>query len=97
MGEESRDSITAKTRATCNLRVSGMAGVEWKNEEIRVLLTVWGEDRIQHTIKGCKRNKLVYVKIAAEMAELGWERTWEQCRTKVKNIVSRYRKVGTRN
>ena len=72
-----------------------MAGAEWKNEETHVLLTVWGEDRIQHAINGCKRNKLVYVKIAAEMAELGWECTWEQCRTKVKNIVSRYRKVGT--
>ena len=77
------------------MRVSGMAGVEWKNEETRALLRVWGEDWIQQTINASKRNKPVYVKTAVEMAELGWEQTWEQCRTKRKNIWRRYRKVGT--
>ena len=68
--------------------MSGMAGALWNSEETCTLLAVWGKDLVQHAINGRKRNKLVYVKIAAEMAELGWQCMWEQCRTIVKNIVS---------
>ena len=39
-------------------------------------------------------NKVVYEKIAQKMSKLGFERTWKQCRNKIKNLTHRYRKVG---
>ena len=71
-----------------------MVGGGWTNEETVALLSVWGEGKVQQMLTGIKRNRPVYQGIAMTMAELGWERTWEQCRTKMKNLVSRYRKVN---
>ena len=45
-------------------------------------------------LTGVKRNRPVFKAIAARMVELGWEHMWEQCRTKMKNLVNRYRKVS---
>ena len=62
MGVESRDSITGKNVCNCDVyrtvHESGMAGAEWKNEEPCALLTIWGEDWIQHAMNVFKRNKL---------------------------------------
>lgn len=71
-----------------------MAGGGWTSDETVALLSVWGEEKVQQMLAGVKRNRIVYEGIAARMGELGWERTWEQCRTKMKNLVSRYRKVS---
>ena len=62
--------------------------------ETRALLDVWGADSIQSQLDGIVRNKLVYQKVASDLAELGYERTWQQCKTKIKNLVQKYRKVS---
>ena len=49
-----------------------MVGAEWKNKETSALITVWGEDWVPAAINGCKWNKPVNVKIAAETSELGY-------------------------
>ena len=54
-----------------------MAGLEWKNKETYTLITVWGEDRVQITINGCKQNKPDYIKIAVENGLL--EKDRDQC------------------
>ena len=53
---DSHDSITDTNKhTTCN--VLGMALEELKSKETRALLTVWGKDRIQPAINGCKQRK----------------------------------------
>ena len=42
---------------------------------------------------GAKRNKTAFLGIAKDMNEMGYERTWQQCGVKTKNIVSNYGKI----
>ena len=72
--------------------MAGSSG-PWSAEETKALLDVWGADSVQNQLDGVVRNKLVYQKVANDLAELGYERTWQQCKTKVKNLVQKYRKV----
>ena len=43
---------------------------------------------------GVVRNKTVYEKVGNELKTLGYDRTWEQWRNKIKNLVKRYKKVS---
>ena len=49
---------------------------------------------MQSLLDGVVRNKVVYEKISREMEILGFTRTWQQCRTKIKNLTHKYRMVG---
>ena len=66
----------------------------WDYAETKDLLGVWGDADVQSQLDGIVRNKAIYQKVAAAMAELGYNRTWQQCRVKVKNLVQRYKKVS---
>ena len=65
----------------------------WSGEETKALLDVWGANSVQSQLDGIVRNKLVYHKVASDQAELGYEHTCQQCKTKIKNLVQKYRKV----
>ena len=41
----------------------------------------------------CGKKPFYYQQIATALADLGYERTWQQCKTKIKNLTQRYRKV----
>lgn len=70
-----------------------MAGGGWTTEATKALLGIWGESSVQSQLDGVVRNKTIYLKIANDLKEMGFNHTWEQCRTKVKNLVKAYRKV----
>ena len=69
-----------------------MAG-GWTAAETRAFLGVWEAADVQSQLDRVVRNRAVYEKIARNLQALGYHRSWEQCRTKVKNFVKRY-KVG---
>ena len=52
-----------------------------------MLLGLWLNASVQKELEVAKRNKTVFLKIAKEMNEVGYKRTWQQCRVKAKNIV----------
>ena len=66
----------------------------WTSAETQALIAIWGEEEIQNALDGVVRNKTIYLKVARAMDELGHAKTWQQCRTKVKNLVQKYRKVS---
>ena len=66
----------------------------WGLQETKALLGVWGAEDVQRQLDGIVRNRIIYEKIAAELAELGYERTWQQCKTKIRNMIQKYRKVS---
>ena len=66
----------------------------WSAEETRALVGVWGQENVQSELDGVTRNRTVFERIAKEMRELGFERTWQQCRTKIKNLTQKYGKVS---
>ena len=65
----------------------------WSKEETLRLMEIWGDDRIQAQLEGTHRNNDVYTKIAREMSEAGFERTFQQCRDKLKKRKGKYRKL----
>ena len=66
----------------------------WNAAEKRALIGILGAADVQRQLDGVVRNKTIYERIARDLQALGYSHTWEQCRTKVKNLVKRYRKVS---
>ena len=64
----------------------------WSAQETRVLVSIWGEAEVQSQLDGVVRNKVVYETMSREMKILGFTTTWQQCRTKIKNLTKKYRK-----
>ena len=66
----------------------------WTSNETKAFIGIWGEEEIQNALDGVVRNKTIYQKVAVAMGELGYIKTWQQCRTKIKNLVQKYKKVS---
>ena len=64
----------------------------WSSEETKALLRIWGASKVQSQLDGIVRNSTIFEKVAAQLREAGYERTWQQCKTK-KKMVQRYKKV----
>ena len=64
-------------------------GSSWSDNEVRALISIWGEDNIQEELDGAVRNQVIFNNIATKMRERGYERDWQQCRTKIKNLKKR--------
>ena len=72
--------------------VSGNKMAGWSQEETFSLIAIWGSDSIQGQLKVSKRNKSIFMKVASELSAMGYSRTAEQCREKVKKMKGEYRK-----
>jgi hypothetical protein len=68
-------------------------GSVWTNEEILNLIQVWSDLEVQVQFGQSYRNSTTYEKIVANMKLLGYGRTWQQCRNKIKLLKSEYYKV----
>ena len=66
-------------------------GFSWSNEEVKALIAIWGEDKVQDELDGAVRNKVVFATISRKMKYLGYDRDWQQCRVKIKNLKKNYR------
>ena len=64
----------------------------WSKEEILKLIEVWGDDTIQAQLQDCTRNQKIFEKVARELNEAGYERTFQQCRDKIKKLKGEYKK-----
>lgn len=65
----------------------------WGKPETFKLIDLWAEDRTQEELEGCHRNRDVFVRIATKLREVGYDRTFEQCREKIKKLKKDYRKI----
>ncbi|ROL52614.1 Zinc finger and SCAN domain-containing protein 20 [Anabarilius grahami] len=63
----------------------------WGDSETHTLISIWGSDHIQERLKGCVKRKPVFQQIALVMAEKGYSRTDEQCRSRIKRLKASYR------
>ena len=81
-------SAEATTTSRCSL---------WTDREVKALIAIWGEGNVQEELDGAVRNKVVFVNIANKMKEQGYNRNWQQCRTKIKNLKKEYRVTKDHN
>ena len=74
------------------VQLNKMSG-SWSTEETRTLISIWGDESVQSCLDSAHRNRHIFEQIAREMSEKGYEKTWQQYRTKMKNLTQKYRKV----
>jgi len=74
-----------------------MDGAGWSTEETRTLIILWGQANVQGQLGSVARNRALYKEMARGHAEAGYDRTWQQCRTKIKYLTQRDRKVYDRH
>ena len=72
-------------------------GSSWSDNEVRALISIWGEDRIQEELDGAVRNQAIFNSIAKKMEEKGYDRDWQQRRNKIKNLKKEYRQIKDHN
>ena len=72
-------------------------GTLWADDEVLTLIHVWGNDKIQKELDGATRNKVIFDKISEEMKKEGYNRDWQQCKAKIKNLKGEYRAVKDHN
>lgn len=68
-------------------------GASWTLEETKLLLALWGQDLVQRQTTNTKRTKEVYEKISEKFNQNGYERTADQVRTRVFNMIAEYRRI----
>ncbi|KAG2335047.1 hypothetical protein Bca4012_016040 [Brassica carinata] len=66
---------------------------QWSIEETKELLGI--REELDQTFMETKRNKLLWEVVAAKMADKGFSRSAEQCKSKWKNLVTRYKACET--
>ena len=72
-------------------------GSTWSDAEVSALITIWGEADVQEQLDGATRNQSIFAKIAKKLKESGYDRDWQQCRAKIKNLKAEYKKVKDHN
>lgn len=68
----------------------------WSDEETMVLMDIWGEEDVQRAMRGFVHNGHVYADISERMHDLGFSKTSEQCRWKVKSLRNNFRQCYER-
>lgn len=72
------------------MQVNTTRGFLWSDVETRTLLNIWGEQDIQTALDGSFRNSFVYRDVARRLAAMGFDRTPEQCRVRVKSLKRQF-------
>ena len=72
-------------------------GTIWSEKEVRALIHVWGDGKIQEELDGAKKNKPIFQTISKKLQDHGYNRDWQQCRAKIKSLKGEYRAVKNHN
>ncbi|XP_030005672.1 uncharacterized protein LOC115429965 isoform X2 [Sphaeramia orbicularis] len=91
LAEESDDSTPVLNQNKGNQWMSDGSKLSWNNRETEVLLEIWGSEDIQKTLKGCTKNKHIFIQISKAMASQGFMRTPEQCQSRIKRLKANFR------
>lgn len=68
----------------------------WTDEETLALMNIWGDEDVQRALRGFVHNGHVYGDIAERMHNLGYSKSSEQCRWKVKSLRNNFRQCYDR-
>uniref|UniRef100_A0A3B5AVU8 Uncharacterized protein n=1 Tax=Stegastes partitus TaxID=144197 RepID=A0A3B5AVU8_9TELE len=65
----------------------------WTSDEVKVLLTRWAEESIQEQLRSTQRNERVFAQLSSELATQGFDKTTSQCRSKIRLLKQKYRRI----
>ena len=68
-------------------------GETWSEKETSALIAIWGNEEIQRKLSNTHKNSEIYKKINEDLKTVyGFNRDHVQCRNKVKQLKSMYKK-----
>ena len=65
----------------------------WNEDETKTLLNIWGQNETQRRFREMGRNRPIWIDVSRELEDNGFCRTWEQCKSRVHNLESHYKKI----
>ncbi|XP_047431903.1 uncharacterized protein zgc:113263 isoform X2 [Mugil cephalus] len=89
--DEAEDFEPESDQAKANKWVPDSSKLPWSDGETETLLEVWGSEEIQENLKGCTKNKPIFIQISQVMASQGYPRTPEQCQSRIKRLRANFR------
>ena len=78
-------------------RMSALAadcGATWSYDEVKALISIWAEEKVQHQLDNCTKKVPVFQNIAKRLEEAGFTRSFIQIREKVKDNNQCIMKTG---
>ncbi|KAM4570165.1 uncharacterized protein PAE49_009371 isoform 2-T2 [Odontesthes bonariensis] len=103
--EDSEAPSTSTTLASPSVQTSNMWSpihvesrkdkplCSWSKKEVLALLTYWAKPTVQQELLRNVRNNAVYNNLSAKLALLGFEKTAQKCKEKIKKLKQDYRKI----
>nr|XP_043878147.1 uncharacterized protein zgc:113263 isoform X2 [Solea senegalensis] len=83
--------VTQKKASSSNQWVADSTKLPWSDSETKALLDIWGSEETQENLKGCTKNKHIFIQISQVMASQGYTRSPEQCQTRIKRLRANFR------
>lgn len=65
----------------------------WTSDEVKVLLTRWAEESVQEQLRSTQRNERVFAQLSSELATQGFDKTTSQCRSKIRLLKQKYKRL----
>lgn len=77
-------------KSPVSIKAEESSGAHYSKDETLNLISIWSDPDIQEMLKTTRRHKLIYQTVAAEHKDNGYVRTWQQVRSKIKNLKGEY-------
>ncbi|XP_023121890.1 uncharacterized protein zgc:113263 [Amphiprion ocellaris] len=89
--EECVPELSPKKVTSGSQWTSESSKLPWGDGETEALLDIWGSEEIQENLKGCTKNKHIFIQISDVMASQGYKRTPEQCQSRIKRLRANFK------
>lgn len=92
-----REPIDSSPLAVSPLFFSDKPTCSWSKKEVLTLLTHWANPAVQQELSRNVRNNAVYSSLSAKLASLGYNKTAQKCKEKLKKLKQDYRRIKNSN
>ncbi|KAM6984756.1 uncharacterized protein FYW47_013742 [Aplochiton taeniatus] len=65
----------------------------WSPDEVQDLLTLWADGSVQEKLLSTYRNESIFATLCSELTLMGYDKTPNQCRQKIKKLKQEYKKI----
>lgn len=69
------------------------ADTRWSKKEVQALLTLWANPAVQDELILNVRNNQVYARLSATLQSLGFSKSAQKCREKIKKLKQDYKRM----
>ncbi|KAI4802701.1 hypothetical protein KUCAC02_006280 [Chaenocephalus aceratus] len=96
ISEDSNVESVTETDGEASMSTEKAPPSLWSDEETLALIEVWGDEDVQRALRGFIHNGHVYADISERMRDLGYSKSSDQCRWKVKSLRNNFRQCCER-